>query len=543
MIVGDSKMKQYNLLDCTLRDGAYIVDGQFGESAIRGIISKLQDAGIDIIECGWLKDSLHTSGSTFFHQPSDLQNYFLNKKSDVTYVAMIDWDRYDLSNLPRYDGKSIDAIRVVFPYSKFREGVAVGSEIQKKGYQVYYQAANTLAYKDSDLIELAKLVNEVRPEGLSIVDTFGAMYEEDLDRIVGVLDEHLVPDIKLGFHSHNNQQLAYANSMHFVKLLSNGDRKAVIDASLNGMGRGAGNATTELVANYLNTKCGCSYDLDSIMDAIDIYMDGFNRKYSWGYSTPYYIAGIYCCHVNNIAYLQNNHRTSYYDMRQIIESLDENDRKTYNYDLLEDKYIANQDRHVDDAADIARLKEECASKVLLVAPGKTSLTDINNIKEFIRKENPIVIAVNALLPEYDYDYLFVTNKARYEYARTTKTKQFDGVKKILLSNIKEQAGYNELIINYNRAIKRGWRYFDNAVICALRIMVDMGVEDIYIAGFDGFKNNYNESYADASLPTLNPEGNWDELNEEIKDMYHDVISNIKSSRITFITDSIFEGNR
>ena len=217
--------KKIQLLDCTLRDGAYIVDSKFGTPAIKGIIKRLQDANIDIIECGWLKNTEHVEGTTFYHVPSDLEQYLLNRDEDLTYVVMIDWDRYDLSNLPERDGKSIDAIRVVFPYGKHKEGVAVGQEIKAKGYKVFYQAANTLAYSDEDLVELANEINKVHPVALSVVDTFGAMYSEDLERIVRVLDANLDKEIQLGFHSHNNQQLSFALTMQFVELLEKKRKK------------------------------------------------------------------------------------------------------------------------------------------------------------------------------------------------------------------------------------------------------------------------------------------------------------------------------
>lgn len=534
------------LLDCTLRDGAYIVDSEFGEPAIKGIISKLNNAGIDIIECGWLKNGDHKQGSTFFHIPDDVIPYINEKNKDITYVAMIDWDRYDLNNLPTCDGKSIDAIRVVFPHDKFHEGIEVGNKIKEKGYQVYFQAANTLAYSDEDLLMLAEDINRVKPVGVSVVDTFGAMYEEDLERILLILDKALDQGICLGFHSHNNQQMAFANSMYFIKKLNASGRDMVVDSSLCGMGRGAGNATTELMVNYLNTRHQHNYDLDAIMDAIDIYMTGFQEKYTWGYSTPYFIAGMYCCHVNNIAYLQNNHRTSAKDMRNIIESLEPDDRKKYDYDLLEQKYIDNQDRLIDDSEAVQLLREEFGigadenKKILLIAPGKSSVDNQKEINDFIVSEKPVVIAVNALLKEYDYDYLFLTNQARYEYAKTAYNEKFSETKKILLSNIKNCPDENGLIVNYNRAIKRGWEHFDNAVICALRMLDRLRAAEIYIAGFDGFKNVYNESYADESLPTLNPGNKWEELNKEIKSMFKDVKECSKHIKIIFLTDTIYK---
>ena len=113
-------MEDVKLLDCTLRDGAYIVNSEFGVPAIKGIIKKMQDANIDIVECGWLKDFEHKAGSSYYHIPYDLETYLVPKSQQATYVAMIDWNMYDLTQLSICDHKSFDAIRVVFPHDKFR---------------------------------------------------------------------------------------------------------------------------------------------------------------------------------------------------------------------------------------------------------------------------------------------------------------------------------------------------------------------------------------------------------------------------------------
>ena len=531
--------KKIQLLDCTLRDGAYIVNAEFGMPAMKGIMKKMQDANVDILECGWLKDAPHKEGTTFFHVPDDLKQYLTEKSSRVLYVAMIDWDRYQVDTLPVCDGKTLDAIRVVFPHDKYKEGIAVAEKVAQKGYQIFLQAANTLAYTYEELVELAREVNRILPVSLSVVDTFGAMYQEDLDRIVGVLDRELDQKIKLGFHSHNNQQLSFALSMHFVELLAGTDRGCVVDASLCGMGRGAGNATTELVANYLNRYWHGNYDMNQIMDAIDMYMAYFQERYTWGYSTPYFIAGMYCCHVNNIAYLQQNHRTNAKDMRSIIESLSPDDRKKYDYDLLEQKYMENQNRIVEDEDVLAMLRKEWEGReLLLIAPGRSSLSQMEQIKAYIQEKHPVVIGVNAIIPGYTYDYLFMVNAVRYHYAKEVYTEQFLQTKKILLSNIKTAADANEWIINFNRVTKRGWEHFDNAVINMLRLLDKLHMEKTAIAGFDGFRHQYNESYADISLPTLNPNNQWDALNDEIADMFRD-FQKSSGIQVEFLTESIF----
>ncbi len=529
------------LLDCTLRDGAYVNNAEFGKPAMRGIISKLQDAHVDIIECGWLKDPEYKEGTTYFHIPSDSLPYINYKNDKIIYCAMIDWNRYDVSVLPPYDGKSIDAIRVVFPHGKHNEAIEIGTKIREKGYKVLFQAANTLAYSDDDLIGLAEIMNEFKPVSLSVVDTFGSMYPSDLEHIISVFDSHLYRDIELGLHAHNNQQLAFALCIRFVELLKD-KRNLIVDATLSGMGRGAGNATTELVASYLDRVQNGGYDMNAIMDAIDMYIQCFREKFSWGYSTRYFISGYYQCHVNNIAYLTANHRANARDMRNVIESLSVDDRRKYDYDLLEAKFLENQNRIVDDSAAIDDLKSIVRNrKVMLIAPGRSTVTEKDKLNAFIDKENPVVIEVNSINKLYNPDFVFFTNSVRYEYAHNTYPKTFEKTKRLLLSNIHTESSEDEYIVNYNLVIKRGWEHFDNAVILALRLLNKLDASDVYLSGFDGFKTKYNESYADESLPTLNPDNKWDELNEEIKGMYKDFYKSVKGRmNITFLTESVFE---
>ncbi|MBQ9606727.1 MAG: hypothetical protein IJV16_06080, partial [Lachnospiraceae bacterium] len=167
-------------------------------------------------------------------------------------------------------------------------------------------------------------------------------------------------------------------------------------------------------------------------------------------------------------------------------------------------------------------------------------TDSCRIQTYISDRKPVVIGVNAINPRYEYDFLLFVNSVRYDYAKEVYSDIFDRTQHILLSNIATSPDGDEYIINFNRVVKRGWEHFDNAVITALRLLVHLRAENISIAGFDGFKHKYNESYADASLPTLNPDGKWDELNEEITDMYRDFKETEgKNCRVTFVTESIF----
>lgn len=535
-------MANIELLDCTLRDGSYIVNGDFGADVIRGILRKLDAARMDIIECGWLKDAPHKEGSAYYHVPADVRSYLPeHRKSRSIYTVMIDWDRYDLDALPERAEGTVDAIRMVFPHGKHTEALTLAEKITSKGYMLFLQAANTLAYSNDELRKLADAVNRSGAVSLSIVDTFGAMYPEDLDRIFKVLDTELSSTIRLGFHSHNNQQLSFALCMRFLQLGEKGARGLVVDASLCGMGRGAGNATTELVANYLNRSYSGNYDLNEILDAIDLYLVRLKDAYEWGYSIPYFIAGIYCTHVNNIAYLRTHHKTLAKDMRIIIESIDPDTRKKYDYDNLERIYTEYQNRIVDDEKAMSELSDFFAGrKVLILAPGMTLKTEADKVHGYITHENPLVVAVNFAPESYACDCYFFVNAARYQFAKDTSAAVMAKKLVVLTSNIRD-ASMDEKVVNFNLLAKLGWRFFDNSAIMALRLLAKIGVTDISFAGFDGFPVESTESfYANRILQAeLSPELKKS-INDDVAAMLADFRACDKGQTvISFITSSMF----
>ena len=150
----------------------------------------------------------------------------------------------------------------------------------------------------------------------------------------------------------------------------------------------------------------------------------------------------------------------------------------------------------------------------------------------------MVIGINAIFENYEYDYVFFSNKVRYNYAKEIYTELFDDVRKIVASNIKVTPEEKELLVNFNLLVKRGWDHFDNSGMMCLRLLNKLHVKNVALAGFDGFENEYSDSYADEALPHINPGKKWEELNEEIRDMLRDFRETTKGSmQISFITES------
>ena len=168
-------MDKFNLLECTLRDGGYITGWHFDDNMIKDTIKTLIDANLDFVEVGYLNNAAGQKNMTQFKNIDAIIDFLPEDRKDATILAMADVLQFKPEDLTPYDGRSIDAIRVVFPRGKASEGLEVARKIREKGYRIFCQAANTLGYTDRELLDLIEQVNEVKPEGISVVDTFGAM--------------------------------------------------------------------------------------------------------------------------------------------------------------------------------------------------------------------------------------------------------------------------------------------------------------------------------------------------------------------------------
>lgn len=330
-------MRKLEVLDCTLRDGAQANEARFGEQAIKDIICNLRDAQIDMIECGFLKETEFDKNRTYFPQPSFARDYIPSERGNATYTALVDYGRYDVETLEEYDGQSFDFIRVSLFEKDVNNVESFVHTVKQKGYRFSIQPMDTYSYDEESIKNIIEVANKVQPEMLAIVDTYSLANVEDVERVYEIYERYLDRNIKIGFHSHNNQLNSLALASKFIEI-SKEYRDIVIDSSLLGMGRGGGNLNTELFVEHLMRKQINEYQMKPILDTIDQYMNCFKKQFEWGYSMPMLYAGLYGVHVNTTAYLQNKPNVGSYDLRCMFEMLDEHKKKRYDYDYLDGIY-------------------------------------------------------------------------------------------------------------------------------------------------------------------------------------------------------------
>ena len=337
-------MKNIKVLDCTLRDGAQTNAGRFGDQAIKDIIAYLTEAKIDLVECGYLKDTEFEQGRTYYSCAEDLERYIPEDKKSSRYCVLLDVGKYDLDKLRNYDGRTIDLVRASF-FEWNLDGVYdYCARIMDKGYALSMQPMDTYSYSEENLDRLLEMANKLNPEMLAIVDTYSHATSEDVVRIYNRVEEQLNPNTAIGFHTHNNM----LNAFDLVRTILNThkeSREIRVDSSLFGMGRGGGNLNTEIITEYLMRQGLREFNMKPILDAIDNYMLDFKKRFDWGYSMPMLYCALYGVHVNTAAYLEQKPGVTSFDLREMFKTLDPFLKRRYDYDYLDkvyDEYMKNK---------------------------------------------------------------------------------------------------------------------------------------------------------------------------------------------------------
>lgn len=538
-------MKNVYILDCTLRDGGRIIDCAFPDQETMEISRRLADAKIDIVEVGFLRDHrkvTYNGNSTFFTDVEQIKPFLDKRYTNVMYVAFIDYGMFDIDSLKPYDGTSIDGIRFGFTKKNYDEAkddiIHWIHVIKRQGYKLFIQGVNSLNYTDRELLELVDMVNDVHPYSFGIVDTYGAMYMDDVDRLFNLIDHNMASDICINFHSHNNYQLSFAFAQEVIRLSGITSRKVIIDVTLGGMGKVAGNLNTELMVDFLVRKLHYDYETEDILDMLDDYIYKYALDHKWGYSTAAMMAGIYKSHPNNIIYLTEKFRLDTRDIGHLLSMIDPVTRQSYDYSNIERLYTEYTADKVDDHQTIKKLKDIMEDQeVFIMVPGNTLNSYNSKISDYIVERNPVIISVN-FVTDVPGSYAFFGNQKRYARLRGKRTAH----NVIVSSNVKTDSS-DDFVVNYHSLINRGYRYFENSAIMLLNLLRRIGPGKITLAGFDGFNEANEKNYMDGSFQNERHIREFPILNKEIGAMFGGIVETMyPSCEFQFLTPSIFEKN-
>lgn len=316
------------ITDCTIRDGGYLFNKNSNPEFVKGIMKGLAEAGIDFVETGFLQTNV--TGETLVYADSvDARKYLPENRKNTQFLGFCDNSRYSLENLDDYDGKSFKWLRISFAQHEIDAAIDFCKGAKEKGYLVQFNPMDSISYTYEERSSLIEKVNEAKPAAFSIVDTFGAMDMTDLVSIFRQVDSLLDKNIRIGLHSHDNLGLSCALAERMIELAEESGRDIIVDGSLFGMGRGAGNAKTELLADYINKHCGGHYDLQKLLETIDTYIIPILGEVHYGYDLHMYVCGTKHSHVDNVYHLKKAYNCTANEMFDVVEALSHQQRTRY----------------------------------------------------------------------------------------------------------------------------------------------------------------------------------------------------------------------
>ena len=293
----------------------------------------------------------------------------------------------------------------------------------------------------------------------------------------------------------------------------------MIDGTLFGMGKSAGNAPLELLAMHLNEYYGATYNIQPMLESIEESVMDFYAISPWGYKMFFYLCAKNLCHPSYVTYYQKKENLSITKLDQLLGQIEPEDKKLlYDKDIAEELYDSFMATECDDKNAYDELTEELKNqKVLLIGPGRNIQLQEKKVRDYIDKENPKIISVNYIPGAYNVDYVFTTKISRYQQMTDSlhEVKNKDVII-IATSNVDCVKGERCKVINREPLLEQSERIKDNSLLMLLQVMRRVGINKLACAGFDGYSEK-EDNYFNPNMEYFFVKDEADHLNHHMRD--------------------------
>ena len=299
------------VVDCTIRDGGLVNNFGFTDEFVRELYKTNVEAGVDYMEFGYKASkeqfSVNDYGKWKFCDEKDIRAIVGENNTDMKISVMADVGRTDYKKdiLPKADSV-IDMIRIATYINTIPAAVEMIEDCAKKGYETTINIMAVSKANTDDIKTALDILGNSSVNAFYIVDSYGAIYPEQARRLAELYCEYADKyKKKVGIHAHNNQQLAFANT---IEAMTQG--VSYLDATVDGMGRGAGNCALELLLGFLKNP---KYKVAPILKIIEDHIEKLKEDgIKWGYDIPYMLTGQYNTHPRPAISYVKEERKDYY---------------------------------------------------------------------------------------------------------------------------------------------------------------------------------------------------------------------------------------
>jgi 4-hydroxy 2-oxovalerate aldolase len=285
-----SYRSEIKVMDCTIRDGGLMNNHLFDDEVVKAVYTACVDGGIDYMEIGYKNSKRVFSpaehGGWKYCTEDDIKRIVGDNDTQLKLSAMADAEKSDYhEDIFPCDQSPLDMIRVAAYIHQIPLALDMIKDAHDKGYETTLNLMAISTVQDRELDGALELLAHSEVDTVYIVDSFGALYSEQVHYYLEKFLRYMEPAGKLvGMHAHNNQQLAFANTVEAIVKGAN-----MLDASMAGLGRGAGNCPMELLVGFLHNP---KFHLKPIVQCIQEHIEPMREKLLWGYDIPYMLTGI-----------------------------------------------------------------------------------------------------------------------------------------------------------------------------------------------------------------------------------------------------------
>uniref|UniRef100_UPI00404A16D3 hypothetical protein n=1 Tax=Flavobacterium sp. TaxID=239 RepID=UPI00404A16D3 len=484
------------ILDCTIRDGGYYNNWDFDRKTVKSYLQNFEKLPVDFLEIGYRNPILSGYfGEYFFCKTETLQ--FIRSNTTKKLVIIINEKSIrieDLHDLLDPCTGIIEMIRIAVDPVNFDRALILASHIKKKGFKIAINVMYMSSWDDyPEMLEgFVKLEGLV--DYLYLVDSYGGVFPQDVIKIIRKIKG--ITNIKLGFHGHNNLEMALANTLVAIE-----EGIDIVDSTITGMGRGAGNLKTELLLTTLDFKMNLDLNYDALSIITSDFLD-LQKEYNWGTSLPYMISGAKSLPQKQVMEWLSKR---FYSLNSITRAI--NFKKEV-YPIFNPK--------------------DTFDNVLIIGGGQSVAPKINALIDFINIKNPALVHAssrNSALFENvknkQYFCLIGNEGARLESVFNNLNNFVSEC--VLPPSPREMGTYVPNLLKPNTfelsEINFTKLNIKSHLSIAIQTALSLGVKTIYLAGFDGY-------YGD------NVSAQFQELFIENNNLFREIPSNIKCISLT-----------
>ncbi len=466
-----NSIKKIEILDCTLRDGGYYTSWDFDSGIVEKYISAMQTLPVDIIEIGYRSMPQDRYYGRFFYLPDFAVKQIadLNKKKKLAIMLNEkNTDIKDLNILLSGISDSISLIRIALSPDQIEKSIALAIEIRSSGYEVALNMMYMSKYHQDEAFyrQLEKLNGIITY--LNLVDSYGGMIPAQVHEMISKTKKYCSE--KIGFHGHDNLELSFANTLAAMDAGCD-----IVDATMMGMGRGAGNLKTELLLTYLVTEGCLEFDFNILAGLVEAWTP-LHRKFDWGTKLPYMVSGTSSLPQNDVMEWVTQR---FYSYNSIIRAL--NNRRTGEPDNVRLPKF---------------LPAKCYENVVIIGGGPNAVIHADAVKRFVDQLDSVCIVHASSKNAKQYESLnvkqffcLVGSEGRRMEDVFNNLDQFQG--ECILPPFPRKMGtyIPEKVLNCSFELREvGFtdKHKDSHTALALQTALDLNAKNIYLAGYDGY---------------------------------------------------------